>query len=131
MKKLLIAVLALVSLSASANVALPGTNNTVLNAQIITDILADAKTPADVKAILGTIINGQKGDEVVSILGIEKKRNNVRLEVVIQIGVDNVTDDDSGWGSVLEVRAIFNSEDARSRDGVYKLGSVELVPVAG
>lgn len=131
MKTLTLAFLAFFTVVAQAQIA--DHRGVTANLEIISDLLTDARTPAQAKALLATVINGQRGDEVVAILDVKKTRNNVFLEVVITIGVDDVTDNDSGWSAVYEIRAKYYSTfGARAPGEVwYQLSSVELVPTAG
>jgi hypothetical protein len=68
----------------------------------------------------------------VAILGTKKVYNNVQLEIVIEIGIDDLTDDDSGWSSVVEVRATYSADYRNRQDGqFYTLRNVAFVPTAG
>ena len=131
MKSLFAALVTVLSLTAQAGTIVLH-SGPHLNAEIIADLLTDDRTPADAKKLLSTVINGQRDNQVEAILGTKKVYNNVQLEIVIEIGIDDLTDDDSGWSSVVEVRATYSADYRNRQDGqFYTLRNVVFVPTAG
>lgn len=98
------------------------------NSAIITAILSSDKTPKEAKDLLQKVISGQEYEDRVSIISIEEDAALGQRGVTIRVGVDNLTDDDTGWGSVYDIDAIFQRN---SRGDYYKLKSVSIELVAG
>ena len=98
------------------------------NAERIAKILVDQKTPAEVKKLLSAVVGGQSYENRVSILSVDSDAAAGTLKTSIDIGVDDTTDDDNGWGTLYRIEVKEVRTGAR---GIYQIKEVKLVMVAG
>lgn len=85
-------------------------------------------TAPEGKELIGKILGGSSYEDRVSIIDSEVDAALGTIFVSVTIGVDDLMDDDSGWGAVyrLEVKMVRDSEGYN-----YEITAVDFELIAG
>lgn len=121
MRKIIILALSLTLMTTSL-FAQVSSQKSAENATRIAKLLVSKQTPAKVKKLLSAVVGGQSYENRVSILSVDSATLNGAHSTTIEIGVDDTSDDDNGWGTVYRI------EVKESRTGISE---VKLIMVAG
>lgn len=101
-------------------------------AEVLVKVLSsEASTVSqDAKEILAKAVNNQPYEERISILKMDcsalKVQRTMFKTCEIDIGTDNTTDDDNGWGSIQRVTV-----DGVIEKGDFKVRAAKLFFIAG